>query len=186
MENRVYVFVICLLSTIGSLYSQDKLEHRYGFRIGANYSAIRSDDISSDLDEARIGAVVGFFAEYRLHKNWSIQPELHYSAQGNRDQSLRLNYIQLPVLIRINFSEFFHVHFGPQGGFKLWEWERNEVFSDLEFSVVGGIGVNIAPNLFFDLRYGYGISNIFEEVEGLDVTPEGNGTYGQLTFGYRL
>ncbi len=195
MKNNLLFSLLTFFLASGLLQAQG-LESRYGFRVGVNYSSIVSDnfdliaaglEISQDnIEESRFGATAGFFAEYPLSELISIQPELQYSTQGNLNQELRLNYLQLPVFLKINISEMFNIHLGPQAGLKAWEWERNEDYNTFEFSAIGGLGINITDSFFADLRYSYGFTNIFEEIEGSPIQLEGNNTYIQFTIGYRL
>ena len=201
MKNKLLFLFTFFLIVQTVVRGQDEpvaeREPRFGFRIGANYSTIISDDFeliaagtgtsTSGAEEYRIGATAGFFAEYPLTDLLSIQPEIQYSTQGNLNQELRLNYIQLPVLLKFNLSDVVNFHIGPQGGFKVWEWERNDVYSNFEFSALAGLGINITDNFFTDLRYSYGFTNIFDDAgEFGDQELKGVNSYFQLTLGYRM
>ncbi len=163
-------------------------ESSYGVRLGANLSSINSDDIPENLEDSRFGIVVGFLAEYPITDKWSIQPEFQYSSQGNDDETLRVDYLQLPIFIKYYFNEMINVHIGPQAGLKIWEWEDNTAletdFNTFDFAAVGGIGVSITENFFADIRYAYGLSNIIDDQNAPD--QEGNNTNIQLSFGYKL
>ncbi len=164
-------------------------EASYGIRLGANLSSISSDDITDDLEDSRFGIAVGFLAEFPVNEKVSIQPEFQYSAQGNDDKSLRVDYLQLPVFLKYNFTDRFNIHIGPQVGLKIWEWEQDGVieadFNTLDFAAVAGIGVNLTENFFADLRYGFGLSNILDD-ENIPDGFEGNSRNIQLSFGYKL
>lgn len=164
-------------------------ESRYGLRIGANFSTINSDDITGDLDQSRIGVVVGFLADFALTEKLRLQPELQYSAQGNKDKDLRINYLQIPVVLKYNITNLFNLQLGPQAGIKIWEWEDNQAgiadFNTFDFAVVAGLGVNVTDNFFVDLRYAQGLSNVFDE-DGSGVEVDGTSTNIQLSVGYRL
>jgi hypothetical protein len=164
-------------------------EITYGVRIGANLSSINSDDIPEDLEDSRFGIVVGFLAEVPITQKWSIQPEFQYSSLGNDNESLKVDYLQLPIMLKYNFSELFNIHIGPQVGLKIWEWEDNSSyetnFKTFDLSVVAGVGVNITENFFADLRYGFGVSNIIDN-EGVPGDAEGSNRNIQLSIGYKL
>ncbi len=171
-----------------TLFAQAQ-EASYGVRLGANLSSISSDDIADDLEDSRFGIVAGFLAEFPVTEKVSIQPEFQYSAQGNDDESLRVDYLQLPVFLKYNFTNRFNIHIGPQVGLKIWEWEQDGVveadFNTLDFAAVAGIGVNLTENFFADLRYGFGLSNIIDD-ENIPGDFEGNSRNIQLSFGYKL
>ncbi len=196
MKNNLLSTLLLLFLTIITINAQS-IEPRYGFRFGVNYSNILSDNFDilaiglgiseTEAEESRFGAAVGFFAEYGVSDLISIQPELQYSTQGNLNKEFRLNYLQLPVLLKLNITEMFNIHLGPQLGLKAWEWERNEVYNTFDLSALGGLGINVTDNFFADLRYSYGFTNIFEEVkEDSAIQLEGNNAYMQFTIGYRL
>ncbi len=161
----------------------------YGMRIGANLSSIDSDNIPENLEDSRFGIVVGFLVEYPITQKWSIQPEFQFSSLGNDDKTLRVDYLQLPVLLKYNFSQLFNIHIGPQVGVKIWEWEDNTGletnFNTFNFAGVIGVGANITDNVFADLRYGFGLSNIIDD-EDIPGGAEGSTRNIQLSIGYKL
>ena len=199
-KRLYYILSVALFSFTLSTIAQETVEERYvpepkyGFRLGANYSTINSDNISEDIDD-RFGFIAGFLAEYPLSTKVSIQPEIQYSSQGMQIKELRSAFIQLPVFLKYNVSSQFNLHLGPQLGIKVWQWEdRNKQadftnFSDLDVSAVAGIGFSLSESIFMDLRYAYGFLDAFEDVrlgvvEGGNI--EGNNSYFQLTIGYKL
>lgn len=183
----------CLLCTttllLFAIITSNAQEASYGVRLGANLSSISSDDIADDLEDSRFGIAVGFLAEFPMTEKVSIQPEFQYSAQGNDDESLRVDYLQLPIFLKYNFTDRFNIHIGPQVGLKIWEWEQNGVieadFNTFDFAAVAGVGVNLTENFFADLRYGFGLSNIIDD-ESIPGDFEGNSRNIQLSFGYKL
>jgi len=181
-KATITIIVLLCFVFVNRSYAQ---ENSYGIRIGLNISSISSDDITEDFDAGRLGMVVGFLAEYPLSEKISIQPEFQYSSVGNEDDALQVDYLQLPVFLKLNITEMFNVHLGPQVGLKIWEWEDNAGidadFETFNFEGVGGIGVNITENFFADLRYGFGFYDIIET----DML-EGTTSNIQLSVGYRL
>jgi len=181
--------LLLVMALVSGVFISEAQESRYGVRVGANISAISSDNIPEELEDGRIGVVVGFFADFALNSNLRIQPELQYSGQGNKEKDLRVNYIQLPVLLKYNITDIFNIQLGPQAGIKIWEWEDNQNgntdFGTFDFAGVAGIGVNITDNFFMDLRYALGLSNIFDE-NNLGIDLEGKSRNIQLSVGYRL
>ncbi|WP_106791278.1 porin family protein [Aquimarina sp. Aq78] len=185
--RKTVLFTVILLIFV-ALKSQSQ-EITYGVRLGANLSSISSDDIPEDLKDSRFGIVAGFLAEVPINQKWSIQPEFQYSSLGNDDESLRIDYLQLPILLKYNFTELFNVHIGPQVGLKIWEWEDNSTvetnFNTFNLSAVAGIGVRITENFFADLRYGFGVSNVIDD-EDIPGGAKGSNRNIQLSFGYKL
>ncbi|WP_025663742.1 porin family protein [Aquimarina megaterium] len=186
MKKTVLFAVVLLMFVV--LKSQAQ-EIAYGIRLGANLSSISSDDIPENLKDSRFGIVAGFLAEIPINQKWSAQPEFQYSSLGNDDESLRVDYLQLPIVLKYNFSELFNVHVGPQVGLKIWEWEDNSAgetnFNTFNLSAVAGVGVRITENFFADLRYGFGVSNIIDD-EDIPGGAKGSNRNIQLSFGYKL
>ncbi|KAA1245477.1 porin family protein [Aquimarina sp. RZ0] len=185
MKKTLFFVVVSLFTFLG-IHAQ---ESRYGIRIGANLSSISSDNIPDNLDDSRIGVVVGFLADFRLSGKLRLQPEFQYSGQGNKDKDLRVDYLQVPLMLKYNITNIFNIQLGPQAGIKIWEWEDNQEgitdFNTFDFAGVAGIGVNITDNFFADLRYSIGLSNVFDE-DGSPVGLDGNSRNIQLSVGYRL
>ncbi|SHI39108.1 porin family protein [Aquimarina spongiae] len=184
--KKKLLYIGVLLLTVSGIMAQEKT---YGVRLGANLSSISSDDIPENLEDNRFGVVVGFLAEYPIKDRLSFQPEFQYSSQGNEDEALRVDYLKLPLFLKYNFTDIFNVHIGPQVGLKIWEWEDNAGidanFNTFDFAAVAGIGVNITENFFADLRYDFGLSNVFDD-EGVTGGADGNNSVIQLSFGYKL
>ena len=187
--NVMNKMLLCICLLLTSFYLVQGQESRYGIRIGGNYSAIISDNLTGDFEDERIGMVIGFFAEYRLTNKINIQPELQFSNEGNKEDGLKLNYLQLPILFKYNFSQVVNLQLGPQVGLKIWEWEDDgfieQNFNTFNFAAVGGLGFNINDNFFIDARYAYGLTNVFED-EGVQSGFDGNTSVVQLSVGYRL
>ncbi len=181
--------LLLVIALISGVFISEAQESRYGIRVGANLSSISSDDIPENLEDGRVGVVVGFLADFAINSKLRIQPELQYSGQGNKDKDLRVNYIQLPVILKYNFTNVFNVQLGPQAGIKIWEWEDNQNgntdFGTFDFAAVAGIGVNITDNFFVDLRYAFGLSNVFDDKD-LIIDLDGKSRNIQLSVGYRL
>ncbi len=186
MKKTLLCATILLLIGTLDAFAQ---ENSYGVRLGANLSSISSDDIPENLEDSRFGIVVGFLAEFPVTEKISIQPEFQYSSQGNDDEALRVDYLQVPILFKYNISYKFNVHIGPQVGLKIWEWEDNTAletnFNTFDFAAVAGIGVNLTENFFADLRYSFGLSNIIDD-EDIPGGADGNNRNIQLSFGYKL
>ncbi|TYP75079.1 porin family protein [Aquimarina intermedia] len=180
-HNLLFLFITIACFTYSS-YAQ---MNSYGMRIGANYSTLSADNIPEEFDESRIGVAVGFFAEIPLNENLSLQPELQYSAQGNKQENFRINYLQAPIVFKYELNRLLNIQLGPQVGVKIWEWEDRNNYKTFDFAAVAGIGVNITKNIFVDLRYAHGLSNVIEE-ENFASIKDGNNRNIQLSIGYKI
>ena len=79
---------------------------RFGFTAGVNSSTISGSDLGDNVSR-RTGFAAGALLVLPLSSNIAIEPELLYSTKGIEshdsgiDASLKMNYVQLPVLVRV-------------------------------------------------------------------------------------
>ncbi|MEM6718111.1 MAG: porin family protein [Bacteroidota bacterium] len=167
-------------------YVSRDTETRYGFKAGiniSNYSGTNLDDIQDGLNDSRIGALFGFFVDMHLVGDFRFQPEFLYSAQGAKEEALRADYLQIPLMLKYELTEFFNIQVGPQVGVKVHEFEDS--FKTFDFGINGGIGVTFIENVAVEARYSLGLADVFDE----DRTPanfEGNNAVIQIALTYRF
>lgn len=188
--KKIVLLIVIVAFTITATAQIEK-ETKYGFRIGANYSTLEGDNL--DNLESRIGMHASFFAEVPLSSRLSLVPELGVSALGVNERELRLssgdiveaktNWLQVTVLAKVNLSEKFYLQLGPQAGVNVTEKDDNDLYN-YDFSAVGGVGYMFNENFGVDVRYGYGLSNIYDNA--FEVNNEANNRYFQLGLSYRL
>ncbi len=123
----------------------------------------------------------------------SVQPELNFVQKGTKAEEdgesakMTLNYLEVPVLIKATFGEAtkFYVNAGPSLGLglggklkasegpisaevdvKFGDGDDDEVVyieKKTDFGLQLGGGVIIAEKVMIDLRYGLGLSSLFED-----------------------
>jgi hypothetical protein len=105
----------------------------FGLKAGFNYANVRGTGASAIPGGIQLKPSfhAGIFAQFRLSNRFSVQPELLYSRQGYRVatpgttppsptyEALKLDYINLPVLLVFNLSYRWSIHAGPQAGLLL-------------------------------------------------------------------
>ncbi len=134
---------------------------KYGVRGGYNISNLNFDEVPTTTNKHRNSIYFGFFAEIGLSKGFSIAPEIQFSAEGANAEPLHLDYIQAPIFFKFRLSEKLHFGVGPQVGLKVHKYEDG--VKNFAYSGIGGIEYKLSHVLFADLRYTYGISNIFDD-----------------------
>ena len=164
---------IASLLMIGSVSAQSV---NFGIKGGLNVYNVSVDD-ESEYD-SKTGLHVGFLGHIHLNKQWALQPELLYSAQGAKftsngiESKLKLDYINVPILFQYMFDNGFRLEAGPQVGFLVGaKTEANDVSVDVkdqlkgvDFSLGLGLGYIHVPSGFgVDARYNLGLSNISED-----------------------
>jgi opacity protein-like surface antigen len=136
-------------------------EIKYGIRAAYNISNLDFKPDATFENKHRNNMAFGGFVEFIPTESFSILTELQYSAEGGgKDESLRVSYIQLPVLFRLNLGTDFTIGVGPQVGLKTWSHEDG--FKNLAFSGVAGVEYMLSDIVFLDARYTYGITNILD------------------------
>jgi len=157
MKKTILLFALILTGLYG--FSQNS---KYGVRAGVNFSSLNLDTAVPGNIEGRIGFAVGFFGEYNLFDKFKFSPEIQFSAEGAKQQPLRINYVQAPLLFKYIIKEKFALALGPQVGFKGHSFE--DQLEDFAISAIGGIEYSISEELFVDARYSFGFTDVFDSV----------------------
>ncbi|GGG49870.1 porin family protein [Bizionia arctica] len=147
-------FVICANYS----FSQEGM---FGVRAGLNISNLDFKPNPDFENTHRNGFAFGFFAEYDLSETLGIAPELQFSGEGAKSKDLRIDYIQLPILLKYRFGDRFSVGAGPMVGVKVWEFEDG--YKNFAFSALGGVEFFITDIIFIDARYSYGFTNVIDD-----------------------
>lgn len=173
-------------------------------RVGATFSTIGfSDLIEQELEfgdtKSAVGILGGVELGFGISDLFSIQTGLNYIQKGAKFGSdgttatLTTNYIELPILARVNFGSDkvkAYINAGPSFGLGLNGKSKVEALGlsfeddisfgdgeddtfensiDLGLQFGAGIGYALGPGqIVLDLRYGLGLSNLFETPDGLD------------------
>ena len=122
-------------------------EIKFGANVGLNLSNLRGD-YPTEIDEhnSKIGFHIGGFAEYSINEKFTLQPELLFSTQGNTygykdyyggssyydgaDYNLKLNYLNLPVILKYKIIEKLSIDFGPQIGYLMSAKTKIDITED--------------------------------------------------------
>ncbi|WP_372755060.1 porin family protein [Mariniflexile sp.] len=174
MKNLLLVLLLSFAS-IG--FSQ---EVKYGVRGGYSISNLDFEGTAPTDNQHRNSFYIGFFGDVRLSKTLAIVPELQFGAEGANEETLHLDYIQAPIIFKFRLSEKLRFGLGPQVGLKI-----NKVDDDaknMAYSGIAGIDFKLTHMLFADLRYTYGMTNVFD-----DYLPyEAKNTNIQIGVGYKF
>lgn len=186
--------ILCAVALISGLTvaqaQSDSKAVQLGVKGGLNSSTISGDDIGELKSRTSFNA--GLVAEIPISERISFQPEVFYSGQGfdiqENDQDnifdtddnveYQLDYIQVPLLLKVYLVEGLSVEAGPQFGFKIHEeidFEPNndggdiEIDSndsnvkDLDTGIALGTAYKFDNGFFLSGRYTFGLTNIFED-----------------------
>lgn len=196
MKN-LFLFIMVMATALISVNAQsDSKAFQLGVKGGVNLSTIGGDDL--DDADSRTSFNAGLFMEIPISERFSFQPELLYSGQGfdikerNQDNifdtadniEYQLDYIQVPLMLKVYLIEGLSVEAGPQVGFKInekidFKTDGGVIDIDKDDSYVknfdAGLAVGAAykfnNGFFVNARYTHGLTTIFKDktiFEGVD------------------
>lgn len=176
----------------GVLISQaSQAQISIGAKGGLNISTLNGfqDLNANSLTGFHLGAYMGI----NLGRNFALQPEALFSTQGAKidDQTVNLNYLNIPVMVRFLTTSGIFLEAGPQFGFTVNEVDLtgslNDQFNNSDLSMCGGLGF-IGKNQGFGIgaRYNVGLSKV-GEISGTSISENNfkNGVF-QLSLYMRL
>lgn len=177
---------LLLISFLLFAFTASAQTTRYGFKLGINVSDLSGDAFEDATN--RLGFAGGFFVTIPLNTTLSFQPEFLYSGQGvkpgtssNIDQREEFDYLQLPLLLRGDFNRV-HLLLGPQAGIGVWNSFTSNFRKTMDYSILGGVGIDVTSGVFVEARYSLGLRNVIDD--GLPV--EAKNRYFQMMVGYRF
>ena len=183
MKKSVLLIAIAILGMGSSASAQEYWN--FGIKGGLNFSTITGDYFESP--KTRTGLNFGVLAEIPVSDKFSIQPEVLYSAQGydfasidednifDNDDNIeyQVDYISVPVLAEFYVLDGLSIQAGPSFNFKVNEeldyQPRNDAgdinkdrFDSFGLNGVVGLEYKLNSGLFFDGRYNYGFTEVYE------------------------
>jgi hypothetical protein len=170
---KKYVLPLFLLCTVAVNSQAQRQKWTAGIKGGLNIA-----DVTSLNGDNRLSGHIGLYIHSKLSTQWSIQPEIYYSGQGQqfpvnpRDEAtLALSYINIPLMFQYHATRQFYLEFGPQIGFLLSanvknngdKWEVDDSFNKVDAGLCFGIGIQATRMLGFYARYNAGLADISKE-----------------------
>ncbi|MEP6804416.1 MAG: porin family protein [Flavobacterium sp.] len=186
-KSMLMLFTLFLGVTITAQTEKVKL----GVKAGLNISSLNFDE--NELNSSnKAGFTAGIMVEIPIIKNFSLQPEVLYSQQGakssfwdndvtnsNYKSTIKLNYLNIPVMLKYYVIKGLSVQAGPQIGILLKAnnkyqdnflgYENQESFdlkdysAGIDTSVNLGLGYQFKDKFYTDLRYNISYSNVFKD-----------------------
>lgn len=209
MKKMVFTAVAVLV--FGLTNAQDAVkatsEVKFGAKGGINFANIVGDD-AGDANMF-VGFNAGFFVEIPVTDKLTIQPEILYSAQGSKSEgplvidgslydvkaTMKLNYINIPVMFKYNVVEKFSLEAGPYVGFLTTAKMKVDVdgygsatedMKDLvkstDIGIALGMNYEFSDVIFANVRYQGGLTQIGDTGEGDNIK---NSVF-QLGLGFRF
>jgi len=185
MKRDMSVALAILLLLAASTPSMAAGPVEAGIKGGVNIASQTADPDDGELADSRTGLALGGFVGIPVLPSVKIQPEALFMMKGDEasegGQTMKMNYIEVPVLAKIGFMAQSPAHptifAGPSLGINMAaEYESDTVAAtdvkdntkSVDFGVVVGAGVDF-QNVGVDVRYTRGLTNV-SDVEGSDTT----------------
>lgn len=163
-------------------------------KIGMNIASLTD----ADGADSRIGLAVGAEAEFGVTDIVGLSIGAMYSMQGVKDSedgvgaTMKLDYINVPILANVYVAPGLAVKLGLQPGFKVnskVEAKVNGVKAEADLEGVKSIDLSIPvglsyqyQNFVLDARYNWGVTKAFNDDYG---TSAKNSVF-QITLGYKF
>ncbi len=168
-----------IILAIGVLFAGAANAQSFGIKGGANFANIIKTGDEDFNTELKPGFNAGIFVEIPIVSSFSIAPELMFSQKGYKtsgtsllfgpnEYSVTTNFIELPILAKINATNKFSIVLGPQVSFltattekftqgsdtyKNTIREENDNLKKSLFGGVGGINIGLTESLSLHGRY---------------------------------
>ena len=179
------VLILLAVFMISNVTAQIKI----GPTAGANFTNITGDE--ADSFEGMVDLFFGVVAPITIDDTFSVQPGLIYSRQGADYEdtfsdgefsetytgTVKLGYLNVPVLARVQVAEGLTLEAGPQVGFLLsakdeydfdgesGEDDVKDLVKGVDFAACVGAGYTFPGGLNINARYNIGLSDIIDDEE---------------------
>lgn len=214
MRKLILTALTCAAFTVSNAQTNDSSTTSgasFGIKGGVNFSNLYTEDV--DDNNMLTSFNVGVFVSMPLTNFLSIQPEFLYSRKGaelvydnafaSGTGKFKLNYIEAPILLKINLTENLNVHAGPyfaylidaevtneseSGSFDFEENIDNDDFNKFDYGLSAGAGFDF-DSIGFGVRYNYGLSTVGKERSFLGTTytfPDGKNSNLSIYAAYKF
>ena len=177
--RRTHVLAITTALALG-LASRATAQVEVGIKAGLTFATISENNLSPNF-ESKTGFAAGVHFGFPLGSNFMLQPEALITQQGagftDPDGEITLNYLQVPLNLRINFGSGGVRPFilaGPYAAFRL-SCEIDDLFDDDCDNDISGTdwGLDFGGGLLFskfflEARYNLGLKDVSDLEEGFD------------------
>ncbi|MDP2161690.1 MAG: porin family protein [Flavobacterium sp.] len=187
MKKLILTAVTLAAFTFSNAQSNDNTTSgaSFGFKGGINFSNLYTEDVDDNNVLTSFNA--GVFVTMPITEFLAIQPEFLYSRKGAElvydnafatgTAKFKLNYIEVPVLLKINLTQNLNVHAGPyfaylidadvtnessNGNFDFEENLSNDDFNKFDYGLSAGLGFDF-DSFGIGARYNYGLAKVGKE-----------------------
>jgi hypothetical protein len=207
--NFLSALVLFMTASFGMLHAQDdNVTTEFGVKGGFNMSNLYQSE--ADDNNVLYGFNAGVYATLPISDFIAIQPEILFTTKGAEldynnaflqgNAKFKLNYIEVPLLVRVNITKNFNVHAGGyasylvsskvtgDGDINFDDAVDTDDLNKFDAGLSAGIGVDFSP-ISVGLRYNYGLTTVGKErtVAGTTYTfPDAKNSNLTLYLSYKL
>lgn len=211
-RKKIATTLTLLLTASLAVNAQSKDSNaEFGFKGGVNFSNMYTEDVDDNNVLTSFNA--GIYAKLPLTDAIAIQPELLYSRKGAElvynnvfaegTAKFKLNYIELPILLKFNLTNNFNIHAGPyfaylidtqvtnktnDGTFDFEDNYDNDDFNKFDYGLSAGVGLDF-ESIGIGVRYNYGLQTVGKDRDFAGTTytvPDGKNSNLSLYLAVRL
>lgn len=199
-----------IILAVSILFAATVNAQTFGIKGGVNFSNIIKTNDENFNTDFKTGFNAGLFAEIPIVSSLAFAPELMFSQKGYKtngtsllgganEYSVTTNFIELPILAKINVSDRFSIVVGPQVSFltsttetfkqgsesyKNTIREENDRLKKSLFGGVAGVAIGLSQNLSLHGRYALDFQKNNEN--GTSETPTYKNQVFQISLGLKL
>ena len=192
--KKLFLMAVMALATVSSFAQHAVGTFTIQPKVGLNLANVTDGD-----GDIRVGAVAGAEFEYQISDIFSLSAGALYSMQGCKgevnvegfdvDATVKLDYINIPILANVYVAKGIAVKLGIQPGFNVTskasaEKGGTKVSTDIpdvnsvDFSIPVGLSYEI-NNFVIDARYNLGVNKIADDADSKN-------SVFQFTLGYKF
>jgi hypothetical protein len=172
MKKLLFVSIIVFTSVV---FANGQSGFRVGIKGGTNLTKLNGQSFD---DGFKAGFQLGGFIELDFNKSIGIQPEVLFNESNGRtasnlgavltnlnsNQDIKLNYLAIPVLLRMSPNKMLTFLAGPQFSILINPHETTlqngqDAFKSGDFAMVGGLQINLSAFRIYG-RYVIGLNSI--------------------------
>lgn len=190
--KKLFLAVVAMMVSAATFAQNEAGQLTIQPKVGVNIANI-TDAVGAD---PRIGLAAGAEFEYGITDNIGLSAGVLYSMQGAKaseesvDYTLKLDYLNVPILANFYVAKGLALKLGVQPGFKLSskvkgeasgvtaELEVEDGVKSIDLSIPVGLSYQY-QNIVFDARYNWGVTKIIDDADSKH-------SVFQITVGYKF
>lgn len=193
------------LFTTTESFAQNRV--RAGIKGGLNASSLFYDSQGVSNKRERIGFHGGLYAQVPAGEFFAVQPELLYTTKGSSAEynvlgisgrnTLRLNYVELPVLATFKLGQAVELQAGPYVSYLLKSdlYANGDItgtttfnrdnFNKVDYGVAGGLNLYFGK-AFIGARYEQGLQRVANSGAARTLLGNAKNGVGMISVGFSL